>query len=486
MSKEFIINIIFLFGINLLIKPFYVLVIEVSVQNQVGPTDYGLYFALFNFSYIFQVLIDLGIQNYNSKTIAQNRTLAKSYIPQIIGLKLLLSILFIGAIFLGAVIMQYPKVYYHLLLLVAINQVLLSFILYLRTNISALGHYRVDSFFSALDKLILICLLGYVLWYSGMAESFTIYWFIYCQAASFLLCLTAILIFLALRVGRVIPAFSFTFSSELVRKTLPYALIILLMTVYTKVDAVMLERMLLDGKTEAGIYAAAYRLLDAVNMLGYLFAVLLLPMFSHAISKNESINELADLGITLVTLLSIGAALFCYFNGVEIMQVLYTESTPYYGNILKILIFGFIAIGSTYIFGTLLVAMGHIAILNIVFAVSILLNITLNYMFIPEHKAIAAAYTTVGTQAFVALAQIIIVHTYTQYRLSLALVIKLGFYVLVLIGSLYLLHTSTDLTIWVKLLCYVAIALLVSFLFKILDIGQLRKILFSNNINTFG
>lgn len=480
MSREFLINITFLFAINLLIKPFYVLVIEVGVQNEVGPTSYGLYFALFNFSYIFQVLVDVGIQNYNSKTIAQDRSLVTSYIPHIIGLKCILSILFIGTIFLFAIVMGYPSSYFNLLALIVINQVLLSFILYLRTNISALGHYRIDSLFSIIDKLILILIIGYLLWFSGNVASFTIYWFVYCQMASLIVCLIAILLFLHIKVGSMVPKFSIPFSKKLIKQAIPYALIILLMTVYTKVDAVMLERMLVDGKTEAGIYAAAYRLLDAVNMLGYLFAVLLLPMFSHALANNQPVQDLALLGFRLIMLLSISAALFCFYNNVEIMSTLYTESTMYYGTILKIIIFGFIPIGITYITGSLLLANGNIKSLNILFGIGIVFNIALNFIFIPEYKAIAAAYTTVGTQFVVAIGQIYLIYKHCNTKINSSLITSLISYTLIISGILYGLNAYIDLNIWIKLLCFTAIGLLVSFLIKIIDIRQIQKILISD------
>jgi hypothetical protein len=81
MKKEFLFNLILLVGINLLIKPFYAFGIDLQVQNRVGLSEYGLYFALFNFSFLFQILTDLGIQQYNSRFIAQNPALASKYLP---------------------------------------------------------------------------------------------------------------------------------------------------------------------------------------------------------------------------------------------------------------------------------------------------------------------------------------------------------------------------------------------------------------------
>ena len=50
------------------------------------------------------------------------------------------------------------------------------------------------------------------------------------------------------------------------------ALLILLMTLYYRIDTLMLERLLPDGARQAGLYAQGFRFVEALNMLGYLFA----------------------------------------------------------------------------------------------------------------------------------------------------------------------------------------------------------------------
>ena len=75
----------------------------------------------------------------------------------------------------------------------------------------------------------------------------------------------------------------------LIKQSFPYALLILLMMFYNRVDSIMIERLLEDGDMQAGIYAQGFRYLDAVNMFALLFAGLLLPMFSKMLAKNEKI-----------------------------------------------------------------------------------------------------------------------------------------------------------------------------------------------------
>ena len=52
---------------------------------------------------------------------------------------------------------------------------------------------------------------------------------------------------------------------SILKKSLPYALLILLSMIYYKTDVIMLERMLPKGDYFAGIYAKGFRIFEATN-----------------------------------------------------------------------------------------------------------------------------------------------------------------------------------------------------------------------------
>ena len=57
-NRQFISNITFLVFVNLIVKPFWIFGIDRTVQNAVGAEQYGTYFALFNFTMLFHILLD--------------------------------------------------------------------------------------------------------------------------------------------------------------------------------------------------------------------------------------------------------------------------------------------------------------------------------------------------------------------------------------------------------------------------------------------
>ena len=132
------------------------------------------------------------------------------------------------------------------------------------------------------------------------------------------------------------------------------------MTIYYRIDSVMLERMLNDQSLQAGIYAQAYRFFEASNMLAYLFAALLLPIFSRMIKLNESFVEIVHFSFKLLMGLALTLAIFCCVFNYQIIEFRYEENINEAANILAILMICFICVSSTYIFGTLLTANGNL------------------------------------------------------------------------------------------------------------------------------
>ncbi len=406
MNKEFSLNIFFLISINLLIKPFFIFGIDRTVQNVVGTETYGIYITLLSLTYLFGIINDFGIQNFNNRTISQNPNLLQQYFPNILGIKIVLGVLYLIVIFLMAWIWGYDVKVWHILFFLSINMIIAQVTYYLRSNISGLGMYRIDSMISALDKLLMILICGVLLWSPSFSGKFQIEWFVYAQTVSFFI--TALVAFFIVKnkISKLSYHLDTTFIFSLLKKSAPYALVIFLMSVYTRIDMIMVERLLENGEEEAGIYGAAYRLLDASNMIGFLFAGLLLPMFSKMIKEKSNVLPLVKTSALMIWSGAITLSVATYFFQEEIVHLLYVEATPYWGEVLGILMLSFIAVSGTYIFGTLLTAKGSLQKMNVILVIAVFLNIVFNYILIPKYGALGAAWATLGTQFFSMLSQL--------------------------------------------------------------------------------
>jgi len=476
MNREFFINIVFLVSINLLIKPFFIFGIDRTVQNTVGAETYGIYFALLNFTYLLQIFNDFGINGFNSRNISQHNQLLDKYFPNIIIVKGLLGIIYLIVTFIIAWFSGYG-IYFHLLFFIAINQLLVSLIFYLRSNISGLAMYRVDSFLSALDKLLMIIICSVLLWVHPFSENFKIEYFIYAQTVS--LSLTAMFAFFI--INRHLKKLTFRFKTAFIKlifkESYPYALVVFLMTAYTRIDGVMIERMLPDGRLEAGIYASAFRLLDASNMLAFLFAGLLLPMFSKLIKERTSVGSLLQFSFQMIWAGSITLVAATYFYSNDIMIFLYKDATFYWGNVLRYLMISFIALSGIQVYGTLLTANGSLMKMNVIFVIGVLINVILNYFFIQYFKAEGAAMATVITQFFVLIAQIRLTNTTFKLKADYSAVLRIFGFIITVITSSWMVAFYSSFDWKINFLSTLILGLSCALIFKLIDIKVIRSLL---------
>jgi O-antigen/teichoic acid export membrane protein len=407
-QRRFLSNLAFLLLANLLVKPFWILGIDRTVQNQVGPEEYGPYFALLNFSFLFNILLDFGLNNFNNRAIARHDSLLERLLPNIISLKILLGAGYFLISFLAAMASGFQGDQLFILSFLLLNQILVSFILYFRSNVAALHHFRLDALLSITDRLLMILLIGFMLWGDVLPGKISIRHFVYGQTLAYFI--TAVFAFAALRRLRKELRLSWRLGlfKKILKLSMPFALLGLLMSIYHRMDAVMIERMLPDeGALEAGIYAASYRLLDAFNMMGFAFASILLPMFARMQKKKEDIRPLLAQSFKAMLFLAITVMVVSWFYRHEIMQLLYTAYTPYWGELYGLLILSFAGVASMYIYGSLLTGGGYLKVLNLIGISGVLVNLVLNYLLIPHFKAEGAALATVVTQSVVALAHLI-------------------------------------------------------------------------------
>ncbi len=441
MKKRFLTNLALLILLNLLIKPFWFFGIEVGVQNRVGEEMYGFYFSLFNFAFILNILLDLGINNFNNRAISRESDHLKDYLAAIVPLKLVLSLVYAGLVFAAGKIIGYSSDQFKMLWILIGNQFLASFILYFRTNISGLQYFRTDSLLSVLDRSLMILFTGLLLWGNILKEPFKIEWFVYAQSLSYILTLITVATIVRFRSGSFLHRVSYKRSLEVLRMSYPFALLILLMSLFNRVDSVMLERILENGKQEAGIYAQSFRIFDAASQFSLLFAALLLPMFSRMIKLEEDVNDLVRTALPLLMVAGITLAISCNFYRVNIIDKLYLDPAAHSSTIFGILMVGFLFVSTSYIYGTLLTANNNLRQLNMVAGITVILNVSLNLILIPRYQSVGAAISSLISQGFYAIAQLVLTRKIMKISMNSDIMAKLaGFLVLnILIGFLTLL-----------------------------------------------
>jgi len=362
----------------------------------------------------------------------------------IIVLKLMLGGIYFIISLVCAFIIRYDSLRVMLLVVLAFNQFLISFVLYLRSNLSGLHLFKIDSFISVLDRTIMIVVCGVLLW-GNLPITFSIRWYAFAQTFAYLVTaiITLIIVFKKAKAKFLKLRWNLPFSLLIIKNSFPFAILVLLMTFYNRIDSVMLERMLPSasavkpelhsGEMQSGIYASAYRLLDATNMIAFLFSGLLLPLFAKMIKYKEKVVDLVRLAFSMLFTGAIIISVISFFYSGDIMHMLYpnisaqilAESSTVFGMLMAC----FVPISTTYVFGTLLTANGNLKQLNIMAGSGMALNIIMNLFLIPHFFAAGSAFTSLVTQFSTSLFQIILVQYIFKFKVNYRFLMSLAVFV---------------------------------------------------------
>jgi len=412
--------------LNILVKPLWVFGIDRPVQNMAGTAAYGSYFSLFNLSFILSFLLDWGLSSFINRELAADPAAYSRNTGFFLRLKLLMVLLY-TAIVLSVAKLTGVEHLKWLWLLIGI-QSFTSLFLFIRSVISAHQWFRADAWFSVLDKslMILIC-GGFLLFPAWGGLSIDRFLWIQLMATGI-----AFLMALGLLYQKNIPLQSSSFTgnnASLFRTAIPYALIILLMAAHYRLDGFLLERLHPQGNMEAGHYAAAYRLLDAVNMAGFLLASFLLPFIARQQGELSVVNEVVLFIRHFLLLLAFGITALVIVFAPWIQSVLYHDNSPSAIIILKYCLPVITGYSLVQVYGTVLTATGYIRLFCLIVFVSLLLNTALNLYWIPAYGALGACYAALISHSACGIACMLIARKKTGISLapkSLLLTILIG------------------------------------------------------------
>jgi len=446
-QKKLFSNIFLLVLINFLIKPFWTFGVEIKVLNTVGADTFGFYYAVFNFSFLFHIFIDIGINQFHNREIARSPEKFIHQFSQLFNLKIFFSLVYVLVTFVAAYIVRYNEAQFKLLIILGFNQIIQSFVLYNRANFTALFRFKLDTFFSVFDKLLSIVICVYIFYFSAIKDSlstdFKIEYFIYAQTIS--LIISFVFSFAILFFTEKMNWLRIDFSTFLpyLKKTLPFAVAVLLMTLYTRIDAVMIERLLPEtGDYEAGVYAAGYKILDALNRIPYLFASFLIPVFSRLLKDKEDFMPIFSAALKMLLAISIGATIVTIFWGNDVLEMMYKDYNSEWLPSFMYLIFSFNTAILIYITGSLLTANNNMIAISKMSVVALLINIVLNYILIKQDGAAGASLATLITQASMAVMQIGLVLKLWKFKFSIQYFIKFIVYTLLLTVFAYFLQVN--------------------------------------------
>ncbi len=388
------------------------LYLESLVQNSVHHETWGAYAALNSLAVIMAFLADPGVNQYLTKTIAESPELLRKVFPNLFVFKLIILPLYPLAIITTALILGFRGYDIYIAVLLSFIYLFIHFNGFLRANLQGNQFFSQDAWASNLDKLFLG---AFIVGLFSLVGTVTLDHFIYARLLAVSITFIALVILLVRKKIWVKPKLHQPHLKLFASLSIPYAWMTLLYSANERIDMVMLNS--LYSSYETSIYNAAYRILDAAMMYLWIILPFFFAKLAHFDSSDEDKDKLIKNGIAITALPLLLLSGFAIFYGENIFFMFTQSSTEeiksmkLYFIILSgsLLIHGFFTIFSTY-----LTSNGHARFVNNIIFLSIILNITLNFFFIPQYGGLAASITTFISSLFLAIAYLIYTKRHTN------------------------------------------------------------------------
>ncbi len=469
--------------LNLLVKPATIFLVDIRMQNVLGADDYGVFQVMLDFTFLFSMILDMGMTNYMTRLIAQYPHMIQKYSNRLFTMRLVLVMAYCLLSMGMFVLLQFivpTKIsmdWMWILLILIIHQINIISVNYVRAYTGGLLKFGLDALLSVIERSVYF-VLGCLLLYGQFIEPITLPLFITVFVTSSTLSLIAAIIIYVRLVAFPKLHWNFVFFRSIFRQSFPYAILVILMMLTVRMNTVLLGSLSPDGqvKQQVAYYVQSFRLLDACWMFGVLFGSILLPVFSRVLKEKLSTTGIMTSALNL--LVSGGLLMIAFTVGLKeiIFNLLYKDVSYYSYNSWIFLSMTFIPMCFTIVFGTLLTANKSMRKLNQIAFIGLMTMIALNFLLVPSLGAVGSAIALFSSQLVIGILQYWEVRYNMKHRLARFTWTKLSLLGVVLGAVLFLELTTTISPLFYMLLLGTVWVMLV-FGLKIIDIKSMLTLL---------
>lgn len=438
--------------------------IAVAVMARyLGREGFGQYTTIVTFLSFFGIIADLGLTLITVQMISQPNVDENKILSNLFSLRLISAVIFLGIAPLMVVFFPYEPI---IKLGVAIASLSFFFIA-LNQILTGLfqKNLRMDkvSIAEVAGKIILAA--GTILVYYldlGLLNMLTAT--VAASAVNFLLHYL-----FSRRFARIKLCFNFAVWREIAKKSWPLAVTIIFNLVYLKTDTLLLSLIKRPSEigiiAEVGIYGAAYKVIDVLITLPFMFAGIILPILTARWAKGEKqgFNNVLQKSFDMMAMFAIPLVVGAQFTAKDIMVLVAGPDFEASGPILRILIAaaGIIFLGC--MFAHAVIALDKQKKI-IGFYVFTAITAVIGYLiFIPRYSYFGAGWVTIYSELAIALASFYLVWKYSKFLPSLKPTAKILAASLVMAGAL---HLASGWNLFLTLTLATAVYFITLYLFK--------------------
>lgn len=365
-------------------------VVTLILVRALGVRGFGEWSTLLAIAQIATSFGDLGLTQVAVSRAASNPELQPQWLGALLGLRVLLSVpISIAQLIAMLAVAPSGRVG------VAGALIASTTILGAASSLSAAFQLRVRN-----DLSMLVLTVNSVLWTAGTALVAAYTSDIRAFAVVFLLAnlvSTALTVVLVLRRGAVRLAGGRALWGPMLRVGAVLGAAGILVTAYVRLDQVLV--FVFAGSRQAGLYAAAYRILDQAQFVPGSVMATLFPLIASAYPSDLSrVRRLLQVSGEYLSMGSLGALAFTVVAARPIMVLLFGVGFAPAASALPVLMGAFVSISFGYLAGNMVVILGLQRRYFAYAAVGLIVNVLLNVALIPPYGFRAAAWVTLVTE----------------------------------------------------------------------------------------
>lgn len=431
-----------------------------------GQFGFGEYTTVTTFISFFAVAADLGLTLVTVQMLSRPNIDNEKTIGNLFTLRLLSAVIIIGLAPLAVFLFPYSNVIKYGVLITAASYIFIAL------NQVFVGLFqkalRMDkvSISEVVSRIFLVAGAFFVIKYNYGLNGVLIVTVI-SSAINF-----AFLYFFANQITRVKLYYDPVFWKEIFKRSWPLTITIVLNLIYLRTDTLFLS--LLPRKSELGIiaetglYGAAYKVIDVIVTLPFIFSGIILPILTsrwHERNK-QSFNSILQKSFEILTICAVPLVIGTQMVAGDVINLIAGDKFAAAAPILRILIFaaGFIFIGN--IFAHAIIAIDQQKRTVPAYAFTALTSVLGYLFFIEKFSYIGAAYVTVYSEMSIALASIYFVWKYTKFLPSLKILIKTIAASIVMALIIVALHYAGIYNLFVTLTSAIAAYFIALYIFK--------------------
>ena len=364
----------------------------VILARNLGPETLGKYYFAVSLTTIFAIFIDLGLVNYLTRETAKNREGSKKLLANVLGLKVVSSLLSVLAVFIFVNLLgEHDILTKQLVYISVISMVLDSFTLTFFGSARGCHNLKYESVSSVIFQMIVLG-LGYYFISTGHDIRLIM------AALAFASLFNFVYSFLILKFKIRMPigiSFNLLFAKSILIVSLPFALYGIFQRLHTYLDSVLLAYFTNDYYV--GIYQVSFKIIFALQFLPMAFVASLYPAMSYYWTNNrEQLKITFRRALDYLLLISIPISFAVFILSEKIILIFkdgYSEANwP-----LRISIIALIFIFLNFPLGSLLNACDLQAKNTRNMLISLVFSVVLNIILIPKFQVIGASIAVLSS-----------------------------------------------------------------------------------------